>query len=174
MNYKLPPHPPLWALRQRQPRREHRDRPRIPRCRPARRRSAAAARCRARGATRAAMPTRAALPMPALRRTHDRDRGVRTRLRAEVAADAGQVRHVMSQTSSARRRFPVPLRWLHAGGDLSRHKHANQRADRPLIRPTPSPRRPLHASRPALTLPSRSPGPSFAPTIMASAKIKSP
>ena len=61
-----------------------------------------------------------ALPMPALRRPHDRDRGVRTRLRAEVAADTEQVRHVMSHTSSARRRFPVPLRWLQAGGDLSR------------------------------------------------------
>ena len=29
----------------------------------------------------------AALPMPALRRPHDRDRGVRTRLRATVATD---------------------------------------------------------------------------------------
>jgi hypothetical protein len=33
----LPPHPPLRALRQRQPRRQHRDGPRPPRCRPARR-----------------------------------------------------------------------------------------------------------------------------------------
>ena len=57
--------------------------------------------------------------MPTLRRPHDRDRGVRTRPRAEVAADAEQVRHVMSRTSSARRRFPDPLRWLRAGGDLS-------------------------------------------------------
>jgi hypothetical protein len=30
---------------------------------------------------------RAALPMSALRRPHDRDRGIRTRLQAEVAAD---------------------------------------------------------------------------------------
>jgi hypothetical protein len=57
--------------------------------------------------------------MPALRRPHDRDRGVRVRLRADVAADTKQDRHVMSQTSSERRRFPVPLRWLRAGGDLS-------------------------------------------------------
>ena len=42
------------------------------------------------------------------------------RLRAELAADTEHNRHVMSQTSSERRRFPVPLRWLHAGGDLSR------------------------------------------------------
>ncbi len=107
------PRPPLRALRQRQPRRQHRDRPRTARRRPACSRRTTAARYRAGGATRAA------LPMPALRRTHDRHRGVRTRLRAEVAADAEQVRHVMSRTSSARRRFPVPLRWLHAGGDLS-------------------------------------------------------
>jgi hypothetical protein len=57
--------------------------------------------------------------MPALRRPHDRDRGGRTRLQAEVAAGDEQVRHVMSQTSSQRRRFPDPLRWLHAGGDLA-------------------------------------------------------
>ena len=44
----------------------------------------------------------------------------RIRLRAELAADTTHNRHVMSQTSSERRRFPVPLRWLHAGGDLSR------------------------------------------------------
>ena len=41
------------------------------------------------------------------------------RLRAEVAADPKQDRHVMSQTSSERCSFPVSLRWLHAGGDLS-------------------------------------------------------
>jgi hypothetical protein len=69
---------------------------------------------------RAGCAARAALPMPALRHPHDRDRGIRARLRAEVAADTKRVRHVMSQTSSERRRFPVPLRWLHAGGDVSR------------------------------------------------------
>ena len=37
------------------------------------------------------------------------------RLRAGVAADTEHNRHVMSQTSSERRRFPVPLPWLHAG-----------------------------------------------------------
>ena len=35
--------------------------------------------------------------MPALWRPHDRDRGVRTRLRAEVASDAQQGRHMMSR-----------------------------------------------------------------------------
>jgi hypothetical protein len=52
--------------------------------------------------------------------------------RAEAAADAEQVRHVMSQTARERRCFPVPLRWPHAGGDRSRRNHANQRADRPV------------------------------------------
>jgi hypothetical protein len=42
------------------------------------------------------------------------------RLRAGVAADTEPNRHIMSQTASEPRRFPVPLRWLHAGGDLSR------------------------------------------------------
>src|SRR5271166_5287517 len=52
----------------------------------------------------------------------------------------------MSQTTW--RRFPVPLRWLRAGGDLSRRDHANQRADRALMGSTPPPRSPLRASRP--------------------------
>ena len=90
------PRPPLRPVRQRQPRRQHRKSPRAAR-RAACRRPATAAGCHTERAARAA------LPMPALRRPHDRHRGVRTRLRAEVAADAGQVRHVMSQTSSARR-----------------------------------------------------------------------
>ena len=88
----LPPHPPLRALCQRQPRREYRDGPRTARCHPACRRPAKAARCRA------GCATCTALPMPALWRSHDCDRGVRVRLRAEVAADAEQDRHVMSQT----------------------------------------------------------------------------
>ena len=123
---RLPPHPPLRALRQRQPRREHRDGPRMPRCRPARRRSAAEARCRARGAARAA------LPMPALRRTHDRHRGVRTRLRAEAAAGAERVRHIMSHTSSARRLPFLCARPRRAAISLD-PIHGNQCARRPLI-----------------------------------------
>ena len=72
-----------------------------------------------------------ALPMPALRRPHDRHRGLRARLRAEVAADAKRVRHVMSRTSSARR-LPLPLRWLRAGGHPSQ-PHSGQS-----MRPAPS------------------------------------
>ena len=80
--------------------------------------------------------------MPALRRPHDCDRGLRARLRAKVAADPKQDRHIMSQTACERRHVLAPMRWLHAGGDLSRHNHANQRADRPLIRSTRPPRTP--------------------------------
>ena len=56
--------------------------------------------------------------MPALWRPHDCDRGVRVRLRAEVAADAEQDRHAMSHTSCERCGFPVPMRWRRAGADL--------------------------------------------------------
>jgi hypothetical protein len=47
-----------------------------------------------------------------------------------MAADAGQVRHVMSQTSSARR-LPLPLRWLRAGG------HPSQPDSGQSMRPAP-------------------------------------
>ena len=79
----------------------------------------------------------------------------------------------MSQTVCERRHVLAPMRWLHAGGDLSRHNHANQRADRPLIRSMRPPRCPLRFQA-APSHPSRSPGASFASTIMAGAKIKSP
>jgi uncharacterized protein YjbJ (UPF0337 family) len=65
------------------------DSPHTPQRRPARRR-----------------PTHAALPMPTLRRPYDRDRGVRARLRAAIAPDAEQERHLMSQTSHERRQVP--------------------------------------------------------------------
>ena len=164
----LPSHPPLRAPGQRQPRREHRNGPRTARRRPA---------C-CRGAKAAGYPTGraacAALPMPALRRPHDCDRGLRARLRANVAADPKQDRHIMSQTACERRHVLAPMRWLHAGGDLSRHNHANQPADRPLIRSTRPPRLPIARFQVPPPHPSRSPGASFAPTIMAGAKIKSP
>jgi hypothetical protein len=40
----------------------------------------------------------------------------------------------MSQTSGRRCGFPVPMRWLHAGGDLSRGNYIHQPADRSLMR----------------------------------------
>ena len=101
--------------------------------------------------------TCAALPLPALRRPHDRHRDLRARLRAEVAPDAEQDRHIMSQTARERRRFPVPMRWLHAGSDLSRRNHANQRADRSLISSSALPEIPV-ARFQAPPHPSRSAG----------------
>ena len=164
----LPPHPPLRALCQRQPRREHRDSPRTARCRPACRRPAKAA------GYHAGCATCAALPVPALWRPHDRHRGVRARLRAEVATDAEQDRHIMSQTSCERRGFPVPMRWLHAGGDLSRPNHGDQCADRPLMRSERSPRCLLHAPDLACVQTCRSRPAGVAPTIELGADIKSP
>ena len=72
-------------------------------------------------------------------------------MRAKVAADPKHDRHIMSQTACERRRLPVALRWLHAGGDLSRPNHANQRTDRRLIRSTQTPRSLLRASKPPST-----------------------
>ena len=40
----------------------------------------------------------------------------------------------MSQTSCKRRGFPIPMRWLHTGGDLSRPNHIYPYTDRTLIR----------------------------------------
>jgi len=85
-----------------------------------------------------------------------------------------QILTSMSQISCEHRGFAVPMRWRHAGGDLSRPNHANQRADHPSIRSTRRPRYPLHASRLPSAHPCRSPDASIAPTITAGAKIKSP
>ena len=112
--------------------------------------------------------------MPALWRPHDCDRGLRARPRAKVAADPKQGRYVMSQTACERRHFLVPMHWLHAGGDLSRPNHANQRPDRPSIRSTRRPTCPLHASRLLCAHPCRSPGAGIAPTTIVGTKIKSP
>ena len=40
----------------------------------------------------------------------------------------------MSQTSCERCGFPIPMRWLHAGGDLSQPNHSYQCTDRTLMR----------------------------------------
>ncbi len=80
----------------------------------------------------------------------------------------------MSQTSSERRRFPVPLRWLDAGGDLSQpdlRQSMHPAPVDPLKRP---PRRPSHAlARPCVQA-SRSRRPSVAPTSELRANLKSP
>ena len=136
---RLPPHPPLRALCQRQPRQQHRDSPRSSQRRPACRRPASAAR------HRSGRDPCAALPMPALWRAHDRDRGVRTRLRAEVASHVGQDRHVMTQTSRRPRNFQFRSRWLHAGSARSRSDHNHQHGESLLMRSEHAPRCPLHA-----------------------------
>ena len=45
-------------------------------------------------------------PCPTLRRPHDRDRGVRARLRAKLAPDAEHGRHVMTQAYCELATFP--------------------------------------------------------------------
>jgi len=79
----------------------------------------------------------------------------------------------MSQTSCERYGLLVPMRWLHADGDLSRPDHGDQCAERPLMRPKGvlkcpgnSPDRPCPQSR-------RS-HPGVAATIEFGATIKSP
>ena len=71
-------------------------------------------------------------------------------------------------------RFLVPMRWLHAGGDLSRPNQIHQCADRVLMRSERSPRCPLHSPG----LPSLQTcgwrRASVPPTIELSADIKSP
>ena len=95
----LPPHPPLWAARQRQPSRKH--------CA----RSPAARRATAPKSTRDAQSSerrtpRAAASMSVLRRTHDCHRDLRARLPAKTPAHAGsggdQDRHLM-----------MPSPWIH-------------------------------------------------------------
>ena len=51
----------------------------------------------------------------------------------------------MSQTSCRRCGFPVPMRWLRAGGDLSRPNPIPQSAVRPLMRSERAPKRLLHS-----------------------------
>jgi hypothetical protein len=48
----------------------------------------------------------------------------------------------MSQTSCRRCGLPVPMRWLRAGGDLSRPDHIHQSAERPLMRSERAPKCP--------------------------------
>ncbi len=79
----------------------------------------------------------------------------------------------MSQTACERHPFLVPMRWRHAGRDLSRPNHASRRADRPLMRFTRRPRCPLRASSLPCAHPSRSPRASIA-HIMAGAKNQIP
>jgi hypothetical protein len=62
-----------------------------------------------------------------------------------VATDTEQDRLVMSQTFCERCGFLVPMRWLHAGGDLARPNHIHQCVDRPLMRSKRPPKCFLHS-----------------------------
>ena len=86
-------------------------------------------------ARRDARSVKAALLVPALWRSHDRHpRCSRARLPAEVAPDAEQDRHVMSQTFPVRCGFARSVRWFHASGDPSSTNRMHQCADGPLLR----------------------------------------
>jgi hypothetical protein len=96
------------------------------------------------------------------------------RLRAEVAADAEQDRHVMSQTSCERCDFPVPMRWRRAGGDLAQPNRVDQCAERPLMRSEPPPSGLSLASYLACVQTCSSHHATVASTIEVGAGIKSP
>jgi hypothetical protein len=51
----------------------------------------------------------------------------------------------MSQSPCRRCGFPVPMRWIRAGGDLSRPNHTHQSADRPLMLSERAPKCLLHS-----------------------------
>jgi hypothetical protein len=79
----------------------------------------------------------------------------------------------MSQTSCERCGFPVPMRWLHAGGHLSRPNSIHQCVDRALIPSGHPPKRLLHsADLPFRQTPMSNPV-SVAPTIEVAGNIKS-
>jgi hypothetical protein len=92
----------------------------------------------------------------------------------ELAPDAEQGRHVMTQAYCERCDFPVPMRWLYAGSDLSRPDRGDQCAERPLMRSRALAEMPIAGSSPRLSHTSRSLPGSVAPTIKVGADIKSP
>ena len=54
----------------------------------------------------------------------------------------------MSQTSCERSGLPIPMRWLHAGGDLSQPNHIYQYTDHTLMRSEHQPKMPPPLTRP--------------------------
>jgi hypothetical protein len=114
------------------------------------------------------------LPCPCPRRSQDHLRSLRIRLRAEVAADPKQDRHVMSQTSSERHRFPVPWRWLHPDGDLSRPDPPRSIHPAPVETLQPPTEMPFSLSRPPLRAGIQVASPQCCRTCGLGANIKSP
>ena len=80
----------------------------------------------------------------------------------------------MSQTARERRHFPVPMRWPHAGSDLSRPGLRGRRAMRSLIRFKRLLRCLLYASNLASALPPRPHPVGVTSTLQLVAAIKSP
>jgi len=80
----------------------------------------------------------------------------------------------MRQTFSEPRRFHVPMHWRYAGGDLTRSKRVDQRADRSFIRSESLPKSLLLAARLACGNIPRSYRATVVPAIEAGANIKSP
>ena len=80
----------------------------------------------------------------------------------------------MNRTSCERRHFPIPMRWLHAGNDLSRPDHSNQCADRPLMRSRRTPKCPLQVPDLACVQTCWSHPANVTSTIKVGASIKSP
>jgi hypothetical protein len=113
------PHPPLWALRRHQSCRQHRNGSRTSRGRSACPQRATAAGCCP------GCAAGSALPMSALRRPHDRHRGVRTRLRAQLAPHPRPDRHVMTQTVCGRADNVVLIRGF-PRSDLARPNHLHE------------------------------------------------
>jgi hypothetical protein len=106
-------------------------------------------------------------------RAYDRHRDLRARLRAEVAADTKQDRHVMRQTACKRCGLPLPIRWPRAGGDLAQPNGIHQSADRPLTRSERPPKCLLHSPDLACVQTSRSRRAGVPPTIETATNIKS-
>ena len=80
----------------------------------------------------------------------------------------------MSQTALERRRFPVPMRWLHAGNDPSRPGQPGRRDVRSLVRFKRLPRCLLYASNLASGLIRRPHPVGVTSTLQLGAAIKSP
>ena len=162
----LPPHSPLRLLGQRRPRREHRDGPRIPRCRPAGRRPATAI------GYRAGCAAPAASRCPPWRRPHDRHRG---RLRAKVAANAEQVRqrHEPDLSSPPPLYRPVALAPRRRRSFSAKPRQSPSRSAAHTLHAPPR-EIPLARFQTSLRTPSRPPRARFAPAIITGATIKSP
>jgi hypothetical protein len=80
----------------------------------------------------------------------------------------------MSRTSYQRCGLLVPLRWRHAGGDLTRPNHSRQAAVRPLIRSERLLIGPAHSPHPPRRQTSTGRVAGVPPTIDLGATVKSP